>query len=240
MVSKHDVASMVDHTHLSMTATQEEIERLCQEAIHSQFKAVCVRPDMVAVASRLLQNTRVLVCSVIGFPKIKTATALEMEEALHEYQTVDKVWEALSALREGAHEIDMVIDLHSLKKKDYHLVEEDIRAVVQAVCSFHKTPPLVKVIIETCYLTEEEKVSACTIAECAGAHFVKTSTGYGIQGATVQDIELMNRVLSGRVGIKASGGIHTLESAFELYQAAQRFCPHPFRIGSSKLQSAFR
>jgi len=237
MVSKYDVATMVDHTCLSMTATQADIEKLCEEAIRCRFKSVCVRPEMVAAACRFLRRTSVLVCSVVGFPKVKTATETEMEKALCGYDTFTKVQETLSALGDGANEIDMVIDLHALKKKEYPLVEKDIRSVVEVASSSHSTPHTVKVIIETCYLSEEEKVSACTIAACAGAHFVKTSTGYGVQGATVQDMELMSRVLGESVGIKASGGIQTLASALELYQASQRFCQHPFRIGSSKLHT---
>ena len=224
-----DIASMVDHTNLNPSATKESIEILCQEADSSRFKTVCVRPSMVSLASSLLKASNVKVCSVVGFPLIKTTTADEMQRELLQYTTKLKVKEALSALRDGASEIDMVIDLYSLKEKAYSLVEKDIRSIVAHA-------PFVKVIIETCYLTEEEKVIACTLAEQSGAHFVKTSTGYGIGGATLPDMALMSRSVSERVGIKASGGIQTLEFALELYHASQSFCPHPFRIGSSKLK----
>jgi len=230
---------MVDHTNLTLTTTQEEIKALCQEAIFCHFKTVCVRSSMVSLASHFLKNTPVLVCSVVGFPTIKTKTCDEMVRDLDQYTTESKVKEVISALREGASEIDMVIDLKALKKKEYHLVEEDIRAVVEAAASAKRKSHLVKVIIETCYLSEEEKVIACKIAECAGAHFVKTSTGYGTHGATLQDMELMSKVVGEKVGIKASGGVQTIEFATQLYNASQLIRPHEFRIGSSKLKEAF-
>ena len=229
MLTKDEILTLVDHTNLNLTATAKEIRTLCQEAIACHFKGVCVRSSMVLVASCALKSSPPLVCSVVGFPTERSTTCDQLLRNLSQYTTESKVKETRAAIRDGASEIDMVIDLIALKQKEYHLVEKDIRAVVEAA-------ERVKVIIETCYLTEEEKVIACTIAESAGAHFVKTSTGYGSHGATLCDMELMSRVLGEKVGIKASGGVQNIEFALELYTASQIFRSHDFRVGSSKIR----
>jgi deoxyribose-phosphate aldolase len=213
----------VDYTNLSVDATQKDIEALCTEAIQFSFFSVCVRPAMVKHAHTLFPS----VCSVVGFPSKKSSSLEEMMRQL--FSTHEKVKETDQALARGASEIDMIIDLSSLKNKLYNIVEDDIRAVVQTA---HPLP--VKVIIETCFLSDEEKVIAAKLSECAGARFVKTSTGYGTSGAHLADIELLSRVVSPHIGIKASGGIQTLEYALKLFDAAQKYRKHPFRLGISK------
>lgn len=189
-----NIASLIDHTLLKPEATTEQIAQLCAEAREHGFATVCVNPIYVKLASRLLKSSPVKVCSVVGFPLGATPTKV-------------KVFEARDAIRNGASEIDMVIHIGALKAGSDDLVERDIVAVA-ATC--HAGGAICKVIIETCFLTDEEKVRACESAKRAGADFVKTSTGFGPAGATVEDVALMRRTVGSSMGVKAAGGIRTL------------------------------
>lgn len=197
------VAHLIDHTLLKPEATVQEISQLCHEAMLYNFASVCVNPTHVKLAAQLLQNSDVKVCTVVGFPLGATST-----EA--------KVFETEQALKDGATEIDMVINIGALKSGDDALVERDIAAVVQAS---HKKGALVKVIIETALLTEEEKIRACQLAKKAGADFVKTSTGFSKGGATIEDVILMRRTVGPNIGVKASGGVKTLADAQKMVAA---------------------
>lgn len=205
-----DIAPMIDHTLLKADATDEMIEKLCNEAIENRFAAVCVNPYYVKRASKLLKDTDIMVATVVGFPL--GANTKEV-----------KAFEALKAVEEGADEIDMVMNISALKNREYTKVEEDIRAVVEAV----KNRARVKVIIETYLLSDEEKVKACKISRNAGADFVKTSTGFGSSGATVEDIELMYRIVGDSLKIKAAGGIRNYDTAKAMVDAGAT------RIGAS-------
>ncbi|MCM1259690.1 MAG: deoxyribose-phosphate aldolase [Prevotella sp.] len=187
------INKFIDHTLLKASATDQDIQKLCSEAIQYDFKSVCVNPAYVNLASKLLENTDVLVCTVIGFPL--GANTKEI-----------KALEAMDAIRNGADEIDMVINIGKAKAHDYAYIEEEIKMVVAA--SAGKTT---KVIIETCYLTDEEKVACCLAAKNAHATFVKTSTGFGTGGATPEDIHLMREAVGPEMGVKASGGVRTLQ-----------------------------
>ena len=184
---------LIDHTLLKATATEADIEKLCREAREHSFKSVCVNPCFVKRAKEFLADSGVLVCTVVGFPLGANATSI-------------KVHETEQAVRDGADEIDMVINIGRAKEGDFVYVEKEIAAVVQAAAG-----RTVKVIIETCYLSDEEKVEACKAAASAGAAFVKTSTGFGTAGATVEDVALMRRSVPAEMGVKASGGIRTPE-----------------------------
>lgn len=234
MLAKEELARMIDHTNLRMDAADADIEKLCREAIECGFGAVCVREDKVPVAYKILQGKDVRIASVVGFPTQKTTNVEEMASNLSQYSTGSRCKETESAIHKGADEIDMVIGLAALKRWNYNAVEKDIKEVVKTAGSAEKSA-IVKVIIETCYLTEEEKNEACRISENAGAHYVKTSTGYGISGATLDDIELMGKITPEFIGIKASGGINTLAFAQQLFDASQKYKPHAFRVGASKL-----
>jgi len=203
------LAAVIDHTLLRPHATKEEVERLCYEAAAYGFKTVCVSPVLVADAVRLLRGTLVGVCSVAGFP-------------LGTHLATTKAHEAREAVRAGAAEVDMVIRIGALREGDDRAVLNDIRAVVEAADG-----RAVKVILETCYLTEEEKVRACILAVEGGASFVKTSTGYGPAGATAEDVTLMRRTVGENLGVKAAGGIRTLADAFRMIQAGAN------RLGTS-------
>ncbi len=187
------VNKLIDHTLLKAFATEAEIKNLCQEAIEHDFMSVCVNPVNVALAHSLLKDSSVLVCTVVGFPL--GATTKEV-----------KALETMDAIKNGADEIDMVINIGKAKEHDYAYIEDEIRNVVAA--SAGKTT---KVIIETCYLTDEEKVGCCLAAKNAGATFVKTSTGFGTGGATAADIRLMRETVGPEMGVKASGGVRTYE-----------------------------
>lgn len=191
---KTNYASMIDHTLLKAEATKEQIEKLCAEAKEFGFASVCVNPTWVKYCSELLQDSNVLVCTVIGFPLGANTTAV-------------KVFEAKDAIANGAQEVDMVINIGALKDQNFELVQADIAAVVEAA----KGSAIVKVIIETCLLTEEEKVKACELSVAAGADFVKTSTGFSTGGATAEDIALMRKTVGPELGVKASGGVRSLE-----------------------------
>ncbi|HOJ86839.1 MAG TPA: deoxyribose-phosphate aldolase [Elusimicrobiales bacterium] len=194
-------ASMIDHTLLKANATQEEIGKLCQEARQYNFASVCVNPAYVSLASRLLKGSNVKVCTVIGFPLGSTTPTV-------------KAIEARDAIAAGADEIDMVINIGALKSGNDQLVLEDIKAVREATRG-----KILKVIIETAYLTRDEKIRACKMSKEAGADFVKTSTGFGPHGATVEDVKLMREVVGPDMGVKASGGIRDSKTASEMVKA---------------------
>jgi deoxyribose-phosphate aldolase len=194
------LARMIDHTLLKPDATHKEIEKLCTEAKQYGFASVCINPSNVKLCAKFLRDTDVKVCTVIGFP-LGAAT------------TATKAFETELAIKDGAHEVDMVINVGMLKSGEYEYVEEDILAVVREAC--HRGV-LTKVIIETGLLTDEEKVKACMLAKHAGADFVKTSTGFVKGGATVGDIALMRKVVGPELGVKASGGVRSQEDALAL------------------------
>lgn len=205
------LARMIDHTMLKPEATIEEIVKLCEEAAKYTFASVCVNPSYVSLCYGLLKNTPVKVCTVIGFPLGATTTAIKRAEAEE-------------AIANGAEEIDMVINVGMLKSKNYDYVFNDIQQVALAT----KPKMLVlKVILETALLNDEEKVQACLLSKKAGADFVKTSTGFSKGGATVGDIALMRYVVGSAVGVKASGGIRTKEDAEAMAEAGAD------RIGAS-------
>jgi deoxyribose-phosphate aldolase len=185
------VASMIDHTLLRPDASRADIDMLCREAAEFHFATVCVNPAWVALSARLLRNTGVGVCSVVGFPLGATTPDV-------------KHYETRRAIFDGASEIDMVINIGALKSGDLHLVERDISAVVNPC---REAGAVCKVIIEAALLTDEEKVAASTLAKAAAADFVKTSTGFASGGATVADVELMRRVVGAEMGVKAAGGV---------------------------------
>jgi deoxyribose-phosphate aldolase len=190
------VASMIDHTLLKPDATRKDIETLCREAAEYKFASVCVNPTWVGLCALLLQGSGVKVCSVVGFPLGAT--------------TADtKHFETRRAIFDGAREIDMVINIGALKSGDLRLVERDIESVT-VPC--RESGVLSKVIIEAALLTDDEKVTACTLAKAAAADYVKTSTGFGPGGATAADVMLMRRVVGEEMGVKAAGGVRDLES----------------------------
>ncbi len=191
----------IDHTLLKATATYDEILKLCNEAKQYDFASVCVNPANVTFAHQLLEDTGVKVCTVIGFPLGANTPAV-------------KAFEVTDAITNGADEVDMVINVGMAKAHNWDAVYEDIKAVVDAANGV-----LVKVIIETCYLTDEEKVEVCKLAVKAGADFVKTSTGFGTGGATKEDVALMHKAVDGKAEVKASGGIRD-KAAFEEMIAA--------------------
>ncbi|WP_375761186.1 deoxyribose-phosphate aldolase [Corallococcus exercitus] len=204
-----DLAPYIDHTLLKPEARAEDVVRVAEEARQYGFATVCVNSCHVATAARVLAGSSAVPIAVVGFP---LGAALSSAKA----------FEAREAIRAGAHEIDMVINLGALKAHDYQRVHQDIAAVVEAS---HPVP--VKVILETGHLTDEEKVVACALSKAAGAAFVKTSTGFGPGGATVKDIELMRAVVGDEVGVKASGGVRSAEDAVKLLRAGAN------RLGAS-------
>lgn len=205
-----NLAKYIDHTLLKADATKAEIDKIIDEAKKYNFASVCLNPHWVPYAAEKLKNTEVKVCTVIGFPLGATTTDT-------------KVFEAKNAVENGATEIDLVINLGELKNGNFSKVKEEIEAIVLAAGE----NILTKVIIETALLTDEEKVKACQLAKEAGAHFVKTSTGFSTGGATVQDIVLMRKTVGEEMGVKASGGIRDRETALKMIQAGAT------RIGAS-------
>lgn len=199
----------IDHTVLKATTQKEDVIKIIHEAIEYDFASVCVNPTWVPLASKMLQDTDVLVCTVIGFPLGANTSAT-------------KAFETKDAVSNGAQEIDMVINIGAAKDHDFELVYEDIKSVVDAADG-----TLVKVIIETCYLTLEEKEECIKAAVRAGAHFVKTSTGFGTNGATVEDIKLMRSIVGPDLGVKASGGVRSPEDFDQMISAGAN------RIGTS-------
>ena len=205
------VARLIDHTMLKPDATADQIAQLCFEARKYEFASVCINPGHVKLCADLLKGTDVKVCTVIGFPLGATAPDV-------------KAFETQTALNDGATEIDMVINIGALKAKDLELVFKDIQGVVGTA---HAAGALVKVIIETSLLVDEEKVTACLLSKEAGADFVKTSTGFAGGGATVEDIALMRRVVGEGMGVKASGGVRDFSDAKSMVDAGAT------RIGAS-------
>lgn len=198
-----DIAGMIDHTLLKPDATADQIAQLCYEARKYKFASVCINPTHVKLSAELLQGSDVKVCTVIGFPLGASSPDV-------------KAFEAQTALKDGATEIDMVLNIGALKAGDLTLVARDIHEVVKVG---HAANAIVKVIIETALLNDEEKVTACLLAKEAGADFVKTSTGFSGGGATVEDINLMRRVVGPGMGVKASGGVRDFEDARNMVQA---------------------
>lgn len=213
------LAKMIDHTLLKAEATYEQLKQLCQEAAEFGFASVCVNAGNVILCKELLKGTEVPVCSVIGFPLGATTTKT-------------KVFEAEEAIENGASEIDMVINIGALKSGDYERVKNDIEEVVIAA----RGKAVVKVIIETSLLTDQEKIRACELAKEAKADFVKTSTGFSTGGATAEDIRLMREVVGPAMGVKASGGIGDFSAAKAMLDAGactlgkNELC----RLGTSK------
>lgn len=212
MVKNYDVelASMIDHTLLKAQSTKEEVIELCKEAKEYNFATVCVNPSYIALAKKELEGTKVGITTVIGFP-------------LGASTTQTKAFETKDALEKGATEIDMVLNVGMMKSGEYAFILEDIKAVVGAA----KDKGIVKVILETCYLTDEEIKKASELSLEAGADFVKTSTGFGTNGATIEHIELMRKVVGPDKGVKASGGIRNTEVAKAMVKAGAN------RIGAS-------
>jgi len=206
-----NLAKMIDHTLLKPDATQQEIAQLCFEARKYGFASVCVNPTWVSLCAQLLQGSQVKVCTVIGFPLGATSSET-------------KAFETETAIRQGATEIDMVINIGALKARDLETVAKDIRGVVNAA---HSRGIIVKVIIETILLNDEEKTIACLLSKEAGADFVKTSTGFAGGGATIHDVELMRKTVGPQMGVKASGGVRTFEDAESMIKAGAT------RIGAS-------
>jgi deoxyribose-phosphate aldolase len=205
------VATLIDHTLLKPDATRQEIEQLCAEAAEFNFATVCVNPTWVALCASRLRATHVGVCAVVGFPLGATTPDV-------------KHFETRRVIFDGAREVDMVINIGALKSGDLRTVERDIDAVTQPC---RDCGVLSKVIIEAAYLTDEEKVAACTLAKAAGADFVKTSTGFGPSGATLADVALMRRVVGGEMGVKAAGGVRDLDAVKAMVAAGAT------RVGAS-------
>ena len=203
------LAAMIDHTLLKPDATRGEVERICREALQYGFATVCVNPIHVEFAASLLKNSLVKPIAVVGFP-------------LGASSTPAKAFEARDAVKAGAQEIDMVINIGALKEKNFSLVFEDIQRVVEV-----SRPHPVKVILETCNLDNDQKIIACALSKAAGAAFVKTSTGFAAAGATVEDVTLMRRIVGPDMGVKASGGIRNYADAMKMIAAGAS------RIGAS-------
>ena len=210
-MSAADIARLIDHTILKPETTPAQVRQLCEEALRFGFASACVNPWHVPLVAEMLRGSPVKVCTVAGFP-LGAAT------------TDAKVFEAQEAIQHGAHEIDMVMNVGALKSGDDGAVEDDIRRVADAC---HRGKAICKVILENCLLTDEEKIRACKIAVRAGADYVKTSTGFNSGGATVDDVALMRATVGPRIGVKASGGIRTLEDVKKMVAAGAS------RIGTS-------
>lgn len=205
-----NLSKYIDHTILKPDAKRSDVIRLCDEAIKFKFASVCINPVHVKLVADKLKDSGVKTCTVIGFPLGANTTDV-------------KVFEATKAIDEGAEEIDMVINIGAVKDGDFDFVENDIREVVKAA----KNKAIVKVIIETCLLTDEEKVEVCKRCVNAGADFVKTSTGFSTGGATKEDVALMKNTVKDKALVKASGGVRTIESALSMIEAGAD------RIGTS-------
>jgi deoxyribose-phosphate aldolase len=205
------IARFIDHTLLRPDATAVDIRKICQEAIRYNFASVCVNPYWVPLVASALAGSEVKVCAVVGFPLGANTTAI-------------KVAETQNAIQSGAQEIDMVLNIGELRGGNHDAVLQDIQAVVKAA---HHAGAIVKVILETALLDDQQKAVASTLSKAAGADFVKTSTGFGPHGATVQDVELMRKTVGAEMGVKASGGIRTLEDLKKMVAAGAT------RIGAS-------
>ncbi|MCY6483425.1 deoxyribose-phosphate aldolase [Clostridium aestuarii] len=204
------IEKFIDHTLLKPQSTEEQIKKICEEAKEYNFASVCINPYYASFVSSELKGYDVKTCVVIGFPL--GANTKEV-----------KAFEAKQAIENGAQEVDMVINIGALKDKKYDVVKEDIESVVNVA----KGKALLKVIIETCLLTDEEKIKACELSKEAGADFVKTSTGFSTAGAKKEDIDLMRKTVGKNIGVKASGGIHSYEETMDMIEAGAT------RIGAS-------
>ncbi len=193
----------IDHTLLKADATADQIAKLCKEAIENNFKAVCINSSYVPFAKKLLKDSQVKLCTVVGFPLGASPSEV-------------KALEASMAIASGANEIDMVINIGALKNELYNSVENDIKLLAQTC---HAKGAILKVIIETCLLTEDEKIKACELAKQAGADFVKTSTGFSTGGATLEDVKIMRGVVGEKMGVKASGGVRDIAMANKMIEA---------------------
>jgi len=200
--SENSYAKYIDHTLLKPDATEDQIRKVCGEAKQYSFASVCVNPSNIELVAKELQGSKVSPCVVVGFPLGATTPAV-------------KAFETNEVIEKGAKEVDMVINIGAAKSGNWKLVEEDIRAVVHA----SRGRALVKVIIETCLLTDEEKVRACTLSKLAGADFVKTSTGFSTGGATAEDVSLMRRTVGEKMGVKASGAVRDYATAKKMIEA---------------------
>jgi deoxyribose-phosphate aldolase len=214
MLSRSEVAKRIDHTLLGPTATEQGVKKLCEEALSYKVASVCVNPCHASLAKRCLGDSGVLLCIVVGFPH-----GMSVMET--------KAFEAQKAIAAGADELDMVINVAALKEGNYSLVEDDVRAVCREAEKAPR-PVQVKVILETSLLTDEEKVAGAILAKSAGAHFVKTSTGFGPGGATVEDVALLRKTVGNDMGVKAAGGIRDAATAQAMLQAGAS------RIGASR------
>ena len=206
-----EIAGLIDHTLLKPEASRDDIRKLCQEAAHFGFASVCINPWNVPLAAEMLRGTKVKICTVVGFPLGATLPQV-------------KIYEAEEAIKLGAQEIDMVINIGALKSGQDDVVESDIRGIVEAS---HRGGAICKVILETALLTKEEKIRASTLAKRAGADFVKTSTGFSSAGATTEDVALMRSIVGPKIGVKAAGGVRTFEDLKKLVAAGAT------RIGAS-------
>jgi deoxyribose-phosphate aldolase len=201
LISPEKLASMIDHTNIKPDATIKDINNLCNDAMEYNFSSACVTPTNVALAYELLKSTDINVCSVIGFPFGANKSEI-------------KAFEALVAVEDGAEELDMVINIGALKSCEDSLVKRDIEGVVESADGM-----VVKVILETALLTNDEKIKACNISKEAGANYIKTSTGIGYPGANIQDISLIREIVGHDMGVKASGGIRNLNTALDMITA---------------------
>ena len=206
---QYSIAKLIDHTLLKADADRESIEKLCREAIEEGFFSVCVNPFWVKTAADLLKGKDIKVCTVIGFP-----LGADTPEV--------KVYQGSAALDQGARELDMVINIGAVKSGEYNVVEREIKEVKKAAGG-----NIVKVIIETCFLDDSEKIKVCRLVKECGADFVKTSTGFGTTGATVEDVRLLRETVGPSVGVKASGGIRDLDTLVRMAEAGAN------RIGTS-------
>ena len=214
-IKPRDMAKMIDHTNLSPTSTVDDIKKLCEEAKEHEFASVCVNPIYVPLSAKLLEDSSVKVCTVVGFPLGANTTEV-------------KSYETRNAIKNGAQEIDMVMNIGAFKSGAYEIFKADIKAVVDATKKAGVSSDIiVKVILETCFLDEEEIVKACEIVKDSGADFVKTSTGFGDYGARVEDVSIMRKTVGRDIGVKASGGIKNFEQALEMLDAGAN------RIGAS-------
>lgn len=211
-ITKKQLVRYIDHTLLKPQSTLEEVKQVCAFAREHNCASACINPFYIPVAKEILQGSNTKLCVVIGFPLGASTTSIKAKETEDAYNR-------------GAEEIDMVLNIGALKSGQYSIVREDIKEVVNA------SPAIVKVIIETCYLTDEEKIIACRLSQEAGAHFVKTSTGFGPKGATVEDIKIMKETIGNTMKIKAAGGIGDLNFALQLIEAG---CD---RLGMSRTKS---
>ena len=210
IISRDEVATLIDHTNLKPTSTPSDIENLIEEAIRHRFKTICINPCYVKLAAQKLEGSRIEVCTVIGFPLGQNTTEI-------------KIRETERALEDGASEFDMVLNVGKLKAGDYEYVKNEIAAIKKIVGD-----KILKVIIETAYLEDTEKVKATELIIEAGADFVKTSTGFGPGGATVYDVLILSAVVQGKIGVKAAGGIRSYEDALKMITAGAT------RIGASR------